>query len=226
MRRGLRLTPCTWSSEPGTSVAATTNGAADEKSPGTSTSPSESRSAGRTVTLVGRTRDARAGRREHPLGVVARRRRLDHGRLAVGVEAGEQDRRLHLRARDRAARSRSPRSGPRPRSPAAGGRRSSRRRRPSGRAARRSRPIGRARERLVARELELLSALAGEDPGEQPHERARVARSRSARPGAASPREPAAEDAQRLVAVLVDRRRRARARPRSSPRCPPSARSP
>ena len=55
MRRGLRLTPWTWSSEPGTSVAATTNGAADEKSPGISTSPSESRSAGRTVTLVGRT---------------------------------------------------------------------------------------------------------------------------------------------------------------------------
>ena len=40
---------------PGTSVAATTKGAADEKSPGTSTSPSESRSTGRTVTLVGRT---------------------------------------------------------------------------------------------------------------------------------------------------------------------------
>ena len=40
VRRGLRLTPWTVSSEPGSSVAATTNGAAEEKSPGTSTSPS------------------------------------------------------------------------------------------------------------------------------------------------------------------------------------------
>ena len=54
MRRGLRLTPCTWSSEPGTSVAATISGAAEEKSPGTSTSPSDSRSAGRMLTLSGR----------------------------------------------------------------------------------------------------------------------------------------------------------------------------
>ena len=37
-----------WSSEPGTSVAATMNGAAEEKSPGTSISPGSSRSAGRT----------------------------------------------------------------------------------------------------------------------------------------------------------------------------------
>ena len=44
VRRGLRLTPWMWSSEPGTSVAATMNGAAEEKSPGTSISPSSSRS--------------------------------------------------------------------------------------------------------------------------------------------------------------------------------------
>ena len=43
-----------WSSEPGTSVAATMNGAAEEKSPGTSISPSSSRSAGCTVTLFSR----------------------------------------------------------------------------------------------------------------------------------------------------------------------------
>ena len=44
-----------WTSEPGTSVAATTNGAAEEKSPGTSTSPSERLVAGLIVTLVART---------------------------------------------------------------------------------------------------------------------------------------------------------------------------
>jgi hypothetical protein len=45
---------------------------------------------------------ARSGRAQHPLGVVSRRDRLDDvGRAASGVEPGEQDARLHLRARDR-----------------------------------------------------------------------------------------------------------------------------
>ena len=44
VRRGLRLTPWMCSSDPGTSVAATMNGAAEEKSPGTSISPASSQS--------------------------------------------------------------------------------------------------------------------------------------------------------------------------------------
>ena len=55
MRRGFRLTPWIVSSEPAISVAATTSGAAEETSPGTSISPGSSRSAGQTVTLRART---------------------------------------------------------------------------------------------------------------------------------------------------------------------------
>ena len=54
MRRGFRLTPWIVSREPASSVAATRNGAAAEKSPGISTSPSSRRSAGQTVALVDR----------------------------------------------------------------------------------------------------------------------------------------------------------------------------
>ena len=50
--------------------------------PGRRTSPSRSAPAGSIVTDAGRRRDAHAGRLEHQLGVVARRRRLDHGRRA------------------------------------------------------------------------------------------------------------------------------------------------
>ena len=68
--------------------------------------------------------------------------------------------------------------------------------------ARRSGPSG-ARERLVARDRELLAELAGEDLGEQPDERSRIAaverRPRSRRAAEALP-----DDAQRVVAVLVD----------------------
>ena len=57
MRRGLRPTPCTVISEPGTSAAATRNGAADERSPGTSTlAERPAPSAGWTVALPGRRR--------------------------------------------------------------------------------------------------------------------------------------------------------------------------
>ena len=56
MRRGLRPTPCTVTSLPGTSAAATRSGAADEKSPGTSTSPRRRLAPGSTVTEPGRRR--------------------------------------------------------------------------------------------------------------------------------------------------------------------------
>ena len=45
--------------------------------------------------------DRHAERRQHPLGVVAARDRLADGRRAVGLEPGEEDGRLHLRARHR-----------------------------------------------------------------------------------------------------------------------------
>ncbi len=46
--------------------------------------------------------DPSAERRQQPLGVVAAGKRLDHGRgPSIGVEAGEEDGGLHLRARDR-----------------------------------------------------------------------------------------------------------------------------
>ena len=108
------------------------------------------------MTLVGRTVTRAPAALEHALGVVAGRGRLDDGRLAVGVQPGEQHGRLHLRARDRERvvdrRERAP-VDPR----AAGGRRSSRRCapiRPSGSAIR---SIGRARERLVARRARSVS---------------------------------------------------------------------
>ena len=56
MRRGLTLTSWIVSSEPGSSAAATISGAADEKSPGTSTSPSRSALGGSIVTEPGRRR--------------------------------------------------------------------------------------------------------------------------------------------------------------------------
>ena len=80
MRVGFNPTSCTISSEPGSKVAATMNGAADEKSPGTSTRPSSSRSAGPTVTLVRPPPNPRARGGEHDLRVVAGRDRLDDGR--------------------------------------------------------------------------------------------------------------------------------------------------
>ena len=103
VRVGLTPTPWSRSSEPGSSVAATRNGAAEEKSPGTSRSsgaqppPAARRSA---AAAGASTRAPRAG--EHPLGVVAARRRLDDGRRpAVRVEPGEEHAGLHLRARHR-----------------------------------------------------------------------------------------------------------------------------
>ena len=64
MRVGLTSTPCRRSSEPGTSEAASRNGAADEKSPGTSIEKGLSDWAGQTLislpTFVTRTPAARS----------------------------------------------------------------------------------------------------------------------------------------------------------------------
>ncbi len=202
MRRGLRLTPWMCSSEPGTRVAASTNGAAEEKSPGIV-------DLAQRQPLCGSDRDARRPDRDgrtrpgkHPLRVVAGRGGLDDGGLAVRVQAGEQEARLHLRARhgqhvvDRVER---PALDPQ-RQPAvarldAGAHPYQR----LGDAAHRAGAQG-----LVAGELELLPLLAGEDARQQPYERARVgAVDRLA--GGGEPAEPDTVDAELVVADLVDR---------------------
>ena len=66
---------------PGTISAATMKNAAEEKSPGTGTSPASSRSVGETVTSPPSRRIVRARGRQHPLGVVTRPVRLVDGRL-------------------------------------------------------------------------------------------------------------------------------------------------
>ena len=201
MRRGLRLTPWTCSSEPGTRVAATMNGAAEEKSPGTSTSPSESRSAGRTVTLVDRTATSA------PAACSMRSvwSRVGAGSTTVvspsGEQPGEQDRRLDLRARDgqrvvdRVERA----PGDRHRQVAV--------RRLEARAHAAERlgdPTHRPpRERLVARQLEALTVLSGEDAGDQADERPGV-RAVDRPPRRAQPTEALPEHAERVGAVLVD----------------------
>jgi len=43
-------------------------------------------------------RDGRVHRLQHDLGVIARRHPLDHRRLSIREQAGDQERRLHLRA--------------------------------------------------------------------------------------------------------------------------------
>src|SRR5262249_10350087 len=112
---------------------------------------------------------ARACGSKHQLSVVARLRGLDHRRGAVRVEAGEQNGRLHLRARDRqlvldALQPVAALDDERTRRDA------------------RAHPVQRlgdavhraGTQRLVARELEA-SALAGQDAGQQSHQRSRVA---------------------------------------------------
>ena len=90
-------------SEPGSAAAATIQNAADEKSPGT-----EQRLPGTALAASNRHRqpvdvDLEAERGEGPFRVIARLRRFGHRRGAVGVQTGEEDRALHLRAGDRAA---------------------------------------------------------------------------------------------------------------------------
>ena len=85
----------------GNSVAATMNGAAEEKSPGTSTAASRRRSGGSTLTELGRTvtRAPASCSINSVWSRVGRARRTVV--LPVGAEAGEQDRGLDLRARHR-----------------------------------------------------------------------------------------------------------------------------
>ena len=151
--------------------------------------------------------DVCAGRLQHALGVVAGRGRLDDRRLAVREEPGEQDRRLDLRARDgqrvvdRVERA----PGDRHRQVAV------RRLEASAHAAEwLGDPTHRPpRERLVARQLEALTVLSGEDAGDQPDERPGV-RAVDRPPRRAQPTEALPEHAERVGAVLVDVHPRAR----------------
>ena len=201
MRRGFRLTPWIVSSEPASSVPATMNGAAEEKSPGISISPSSSRSGRRDRDAARLPRHAHAGLREQVLGVVARRQRLlDRGLTALGVEAGEQHGRLHLCARDgQLVRDRCQRAAFNRERRAAVRRLHGRGHQPQ----RLGDPLHRPRaERLVAGELEP-ALLPGEQAGKQAHQRARVAAvERLLRRCQAA--QAAAEDAQRLGVGLVD----------------------
>ena len=185
-RRGLRPTSWTVSCEPGSSAAATRNGAADEMSPGTcdlgQPQPLGPASTRDRAPASASTRAPAA--REHQLGVVARRRRLDHRRRPAS-----------RRARRAGSPTSPARSRPAARSSiavelaaldarAAGGRRSPRSPRPSAAAARRPAPS------------------AG----------ARATRRRRARSGPAwKARMPHDEPRERAGVAAVDRRRRARA---------------
>ena len=119
----------------------------------------------------------------------------------VGVEAGEEDRRLHLRARDRELV-----RDPVQRPPLDAHRQVAVLRLDAGAHARErlGDPLHRPRaERRVADELELLPLLTRENAGEEPDERAGVAAvDRPAR--RLQPAQPLPEDAERVVAVLVD----------------------
>ena len=93
--------PVSSSSEPGTSAAATIRNAAEEKSPGSATVVPCNACGPSSSTQSSAPRSAHAEVAQHALGVIARAHRLlDPGRPA-GLQAGEEDRRLHLRARDR-----------------------------------------------------------------------------------------------------------------------------
>ncbi len=146
--------------------------------------------------------DRHPGRLEHQLGVIAGRRGLDDRRLPFRVQAGEEDRGLHLRARDgKLVGDRAERSCVDPERQVtvhrleAGTHPSERLGDPPHRA---------DAERRVTRQLELLPVLTRQDPGQQPDERSRV----RAVDGPARRHEPSqslAEDAERVVVVLVDR---------------------
>ena len=101
MRSGLTFTPWTRSSEPLSSVAATTNGAADEKSPAISHLERRQPVDGRDGDLGAAPRHPHAELAEQPFGVVAGRlRSTTRRRPAVREQPGEEHRRLDLRARD------------------------------------------------------------------------------------------------------------------------------
>ena len=165
-----------------------------------------SRSAGPTATLP-RRRVHRARRPRASIRSVWSRvgDGLDDGRRAVGVEAREQDARLHLGARDRqlvadrrAARrpSMRERQAARPsvstRAPICGERLGDPLHRPRAEATRR-------------RSARSAALLPGEDPGEQPQRACRRCRSRSAAGASRSPRRPAPATRSVVDVVLVDR---------------------
>ena len=151
---GLTPTRVMRSREPGSSVAATRNGAAEEKSPGTSTCSGSSFAARPDLDTTGFGTDPRAGGPQHPLGVVAGRDRLNDGRRARRPRRAPRGGRTTSPARWRpGARSGSGAAA----APSIADRQmpvgASPRRRPSGRAARDAPHRPRA-ERLVARQLE------------------------------------------------------------------------
>ena len=112
MRVGLHATPSTTTSESGVTAAPTSQNAADDGSPGIAAS-NACGAPDRTRIVVASTRSMRrAERGQHPLGVVAARVRLGDLGDAARLQAGEHERGLHLRARDRRARARSRRSAP------------------------------------------------------------------------------------------------------------------
>ena len=163
-----------------------------------------------------------AGGLEHPLGVVARRRRLVHPGGALGVEAGEQQAALHLRATPPSSRCSMPRRGTPPlthhrRRPAGGGEDLRAHRAQgcgdpghrAGRGGSRRRPGSRGRADWPV-----------EDPGGQAHERAGVGAVEVRR--RAQPAQPPPADAHH-VAEIARTPAPGTPRPaRASPLCPPS----
>ena len=188
MRRGLRPTSWIVSSDPGSSVAATTKGAAAEKSPG-HVDLAEAQLLGRAdrdAALLARHGHARRPRASARCGrgsAAARRRSC--GRPRRGPRAG----RTTSPARSPPAARSGSRAARRPRSRAAACRRRSRRPRPSAPAARRSgrRAAGGATRRPSAR-----SGPAGRRGSRRAAAAScRSCRSRSAPSGSRSPRRPA-----------------------------------
>ena len=102
VRVGLMPTPWMVRLEPASTQPAAMNGAADEKSPGTSIPSRSRRVTGEIETLTRPPVDRHAGPAEHPLGVVAGGDRLlDRGHTVLGEQPREQQARLDLRRRDR-----------------------------------------------------------------------------------------------------------------------------
>ncbi len=102
MRPGLRLTSSSTIADPGTIVAATTKNAADDGSPGTTSSNASGAPACTCTVVVVDVRQRRVQRRQHPLGVVPARRGLDDLGLARRPAAPR------ARARSSPGRSRPP----------------------------------------------------------------------------------------------------------------------
>ena len=224
MRVGLTPTPAIRSREPGRSVAATTNGAAEEKSPGTV----EPRAAPGARPARPRPRPGcRSTRAPAARSIRSVWSRVGDGlddrrRPAVREQAREEDADFTCALATGSSYS-DRRGAPRLRCGAAGGRRSSRRRRPSRRAASRSAPSD-ASESDSSPVSSKLPVLAGEQAGEQPQQACLRCRSRSARRLRQAAQADTATRGRRRRPPPP--RRRAREPQRSSTRCRPSGRSP